>query len=158
MERRTVHSLALEAAAHTLVLFFKRSTLLAAAMHDNKIASYLLVATTDELRRAQQHSLLMSRSAECRVTTFLLDLSKRLGKTKYLDLPMSHQDIADHLGLTIETLSRTITKLEKSGSITRASCHALVLRNCASLAQIAIGTSGHQEMSDDVQSGHRITW
>jgi CRP/FNR family nitrogen fixation transcriptional regulator len=81
----------------------------------------------------QEHSLLMSRSAECRVTTFLLDLSKRLGKTKYLDLPMSHQDIADHLGLTIETLSRTITKLEKSGLVTRASCRTLVLTNRASL-------------------------
>jgi CRP/FNR family nitrogen fixation transcriptional regulator len=128
-----VHSLALEAAAHTLVLFFKRSALLAAAMQDGRMANYLLFATTNELRRMQEHSLLMSRSAECRVTTFLLDLSKRLGKTKYLDLPMSHQDIADHLGLTIETLSRTITKLEKSGLITRASCRTLVLTNRASL-------------------------
>jgi CRP-like cAMP-binding protein len=75
-----VHSLSLEAATDALVLFFKRSALLAAAMQDSRIASYLLAATTTELRHTQAYSLLMSRSAECRVTTFLIDLSKRLEK------------------------------------------------------------------------------
>lgn len=76
-------------------------------------------------------------SAECRVTTFLIDLSMRMGNSKYLDLPMTRQDTADHLGLTIETLSRVITKLDKSGSIARTSCRTLVLRNGASLAQLS---------------------
>ena len=132
-----VHSLSLEAATDTLVFFFKRSALLAAAMHDSRIASYLLAATTDELRRTQASLLLVSRSAECRVTTFLIDLSMRMGNSKYLDLPMSHQDIADYLGLTIETLSRTITTLEKFGSIARSSCRTLILRNHASLKRIS---------------------
>jgi CRP/FNR family transcriptional regulator, nitrogen fixation regulation protein len=132
-----IHSLSLEAATDTLVFFLKRSALLAAAIRDGRIATYLLTATTNELRRVQDHSLLLSRLAECRVATFLIDLSMRLQKTSSLDLPMSHQDIADHLGLTIETLSRTITTLEKSGSIARSSCRTLVLRNCASLAQIS---------------------
>ena len=130
-----VHSLSVEAATDALVVFLKRSVLHDVAMQDNRIASYLLAATTHELQRLQDHSLLLSRPAECRVATFLIGLSMRLGKTEYLDLPMSHQDIADHLGLTIETLSRTITKLEKSGSIERASCRALVLRNRASLVR-----------------------
>ena len=97
-----VHSLSLEAATDTLVFFLKRSALLAAAIRDGRIATYLLAATTNELRRLQDHSLLLSRRAECRVATFLIDLSVRLGTTSYLDLPMSHQDIADHLGFTIE--------------------------------------------------------
>ena len=132
-----VHSLSLEAAANTLVFFFKRSALLAAAVRDSRIATYLLAATTNELRRVQEHSLLLSRLAEFRVAAFLVDLSMRLGTTSYLDLPMSHQDIADHLGFTIETLSRNITRLEKSGSIARSSCQTLVLRNRASLAQLS---------------------
>ena len=132
-----VHSLSLEAATNTLVFFLKRSALHAAAIRDGRIATYLLAATTNELRRVQEHSLLLSRLAECRVATFLIDLSMRLGTTSYLDLPMSHQDIADHLGFTIETLSRTITTMEKSGSIARSSGRTLVLRNRASLAQIA---------------------
>jgi CRP/FNR family nitrogen fixation transcriptional regulator len=131
-----LHSLSLEAATDTLVLFFKRSALLAAAANDRRIASYLLAATTDELRRTQASLLLVSRSAECRVVTFLINMSMRLESTSHLDLPMSRQDIADHLGLTIETLSRTITTLEKSGSIARSSCRTLVLRNRASLARI----------------------
>ena len=125
------------AATDTLVVFLKRSALLAAAIRDGRIATYLLAATTNELRRVQEHSLLLSRRAECRVATFLIDLSMRLGTTGYLDLPMSHQDIADHLGFTIETLSRTITTMEKSGSIARLSGRILVLRNRTSLAEIA---------------------
>ena len=131
------HSLSLEAATDTLVLFLKRSALLAAALQDHRVASYLLAVTTNELRRTQEHSLLMARSAECRVATFLIDLSRRLRKTESLDLPMSGQDIADHLGLSGETLSRTITALEKSGSIARSSCRALILRNRAALIQIS---------------------
>ena len=126
-----IHSLSEEAATDALVLFLKRSTLLA-----TRIASYLLAATTNELRRVQEHSLLLSRLAKCRVATFLIDLSMRMGNSNYLDLPMSHLDIADHLGLKIETVSRTITELVKSGSIARASYRALVLRDRASLVRI----------------------
>jgi CRP/FNR family nitrogen fixation transcriptional regulator len=130
------HPLAAEAATNALVLYLKRSALLAVAARDSRIASFLLAATTNELRRTQEHALLMSRSARCRVATFLLDLSRRLGTAKYLDLPMSHQDIADHLGLTIETVSRTITELERSELIARISPRTLVLLNRASLFRL----------------------
>ena len=54
----------------------------------------------------------------------------RLGKAQYLDVPMSHQDIADYLGVTIETLSRSITDLERSGLISRvSSLRRLLLQN-----------------------------
>ena len=51
---------------------------------------------------------MLGRLATCRVATFLVDLSTRMGKPKYLKLPMSLVDIADHLGLKMETVSRTI--------------------------------------------------
>jgi CRP/FNR family transcriptional regulator, nitrogen fixation regulation protein len=130
------HLLSAEAATNAMVLFLKRTALLAVAARDSRIASFLLAATTNELRRTQEHALLMSRSARCRVATFLLDLSRRLGTAKYLDLPMSHQDIADHLGLTIETVSRTITELERSELIARISPRTLVLLNRASLLRL----------------------
>jgi CRP/FNR family nitrogen fixation transcriptional regulator len=53
----------------------------------------------------------------------------RLGQPKYLDVPMSYQDIADYLGLTIETLSRSITDLERSGLVSRVSGRKLLLQN-----------------------------
>ena len=84
------------------------------ASQENRVAFFLLRATTDELERAQDHISLMSKSTKCRVATFLTDLWVRLGRPEYLDVPMSHQDIADHLCLTIETVSRAISDLERS--------------------------------------------
>jgi CRP/FNR family transcriptional regulator, nitrogen fixation regulation protein len=129
-------ALSAEAATDAMVLFIKRSGLLSLAARESRVSSFLLAVTTGELRRAREHGLLMNRNAKCRVATFLTDLSKRLGKTGSIDLPMSHQDIADHLGLTIETLSRTITGLEQSGVIARASPRTLTVRNQYSLTRL----------------------
>jgi CRP/FNR family transcriptional regulator, nitrogen fixation regulation protein len=130
------HSLSVEAATDAIVVFFKRRALLSIASRESRIASSLLAATTNELRRTQEHALLISKSAGCRVATFLTDLWTRLGKTKQIDLPMSHQDIADHLGLTIETVSRVITNMERSGLVRRVSHQKLILQNRLALEQM----------------------
>lgn len=75
-----------------------------------------------ELNQAQNHMVLLGRrSAEEKVATFLIGWRDRLaqlkGPTRIVPLPMSWQDIADFLGLTIETVSRTFTKLERDGVI-----------------------------------------
>jgi CRP/FNR family nitrogen fixation transcriptional regulator len=132
----SIHLISAEAVTDTLILFFKRNALLSAAVRDTKIASYLLDAATNDLRHGQEHSLLLGRLATCRVATFLMDLSTKMGNPKYLKLPMTLLDIADHLGLKMETVSRTIAALEKSGSIARTSYRTLLLRNRASLARI----------------------
>jgi CRP/FNR family nitrogen fixation transcriptional regulator len=130
------HALSIEAATDALILFFKRSVLLSVAAREQKVANFLLASTTSELRRIQEHSLLINRSAKCRVASFLLDLSARTDETSDVDLPMSHHDIADHLGLSIETVSRTITGLERASLIERASVRKVVLRNRPALARI----------------------
>ena len=132
------HQLSAEAATDAMILFFKRSALASIAVSESKIANFLLNTMTNELRRIQEHSLLISRNAKCRLASFLLDLSTRMGKTKEIDLPMSHQDVADHLGITIETVSRTITELERSGLIERVSSRALTLRNRAALSRMLV--------------------
>jgi CRP/FNR family nitrogen fixation transcriptional regulator len=122
--------LSIEAATDTELLFIKRKGLVSLAAQNVRIANVLLTATTNELARAQEHVLLMSKSAKCRVATFLTDLWVRLGKAKYLDVPMLHPDIADYLGLTTETLSRSITDLERAGLIARVpSARRLMLQN-----------------------------
>jgi CRP/FNR family transcriptional regulator, nitrogen fixation regulation protein len=125
----STHAFSVEAATDAMVLFLKRSTLQSIASRESRIASFLQAATINELRRTQEHTLLMSRDATYRVAAFLTDLWARLGKPEYLDLPMSHGDIADHLGLTIETLSRTITRMERAGIVARGPNHGLFLRN-----------------------------
>jgi CRP/FNR family transcriptional regulator, nitrogen fixation regulation protein len=130
-------SLSVEAATDTEVLFIKRKGLVSLASRDARIANILLRATTNELARAQEHVLLMNKSAKCRAATFLTDLWVRLGKAQYLDVPMSHQDIADYLGVTIETLSRSITDLERSGLISRvSSLRRLLLQNHFGLRRV----------------------
>lgn len=75
-----------------------------------------------ELSQARDHMVLLGRrSADEKVATFLLGWRERLvaleGLSDTVPLPMSRQDIADYLGLTIETVSRTFTKLERQGVI-----------------------------------------
>jgi CRP/FNR family nitrogen fixation transcriptional regulator len=130
------HALSIEAATDAMILLFKRSALLAIAAREQKVASFLLTASAGELRRLQEHSLRINRSAKYRVAGFLLDLSTRIDETTELDLPMSHQDIADHLGLSIETVSRTITELERACLVERVSAKAILLRNRAALARL----------------------
>jgi CRP/FNR family transcriptional regulator len=69
-----------------------------------------------ELAQAQDHMLLLGRrSAEEKVAAFLLGQRARWaplhGLSARVDLPMTRQDIGDYLGLTLETVSRTMTKL-----------------------------------------------
>lgn len=78
--------------------------------------------TVQELNQARDHMVLLGRrSAEEKVATFLVGWRNRLadlmGMSDMVQLPMSRQDIADYLGLTIETVSRTFTKLEREGII-----------------------------------------
>jgi len=75
-----------------------------------------------ELSQARDHLVLLGRrSAEEKVATFLIAwrnrLTRQTGPSAAVHLPMSRQDIADYLGLTIETVSRTFTKLEREGVI-----------------------------------------
>ena len=130
-------ALSVEAAADAMVLFIKRAGLLSIALQESRVASFLLATTTNDLQRSFEHSLLMNKSATCRVGTFLADLWRRSGKLKYLDLPVSHRDIADYLGLTIETVSRTITAMERSGLISRVSARRLIMRNEMALERLS---------------------
>jgi CRP/FNR family transcriptional regulator, nitrogen fixation regulation protein len=75
-------SLSIEAATDSEVLFIKRSGLLSLASRDVRVANVLLTAASNEIARAQEHVLLMSKSAKCRAATFLTDLWGAAGKGK----------------------------------------------------------------------------
>lgn len=86
----------------------------------------------DEMEAAQDQMVLLARkSAEERVCSFLLLIARRTGAVvdvaPVIEIPMTRLDIADFLGLTIETVSRTITKLTARGLISPAGRHALKL-------------------------------
>jgi CRP/FNR family nitrogen fixation transcriptional regulator len=128
------HSLSCEAVANTIVLVFKRSVVVERAKSDANVARKLWEITAAELGRAQEHVLQLVRSAEERVSSFLLGMAARGRLANEFELPMSRQDIADHLGLTIETVSRTMTQFTDAGFIGLPSSRRVVLRNRPALA------------------------
>jgi CRP/FNR family nitrogen fixation transcriptional regulator len=88
------------------------------AFRQNELASELLPVALQDLVRAQEHLLVLGRqSAVERVAAFLIDMSERQGGLRMIELPMSRTDIADYLGLTIETISRVLSKLRQKGII-----------------------------------------
>ena len=80
--------------------------------------------------------LLGRKTAQERVAAFLLNLAERTPTPGVIDLPMSRSDIADYLGLTIETVSRTLTQLEKTAAIELPTSRRIVLRNRSALSRL----------------------
>jgi CRP/FNR family transcriptional regulator, nitrogen fixation regulation protein len=106
------------------------------AARDNEVARYMWALTARELQRVQAHMLLLIKSAQERVATFLLEMAERVSVQGTVELAMSRQDIADYLGLTIETVSRTLTQLEKTATIEVSSSRRIVLRNHSALSRL----------------------
>ena len=128
------HTLSAEAIGDAKVLVVKRSALNALAGRDASVAQQLFALTGRELHRVQDRILLLIKNARERVASFLLEMVERASENNTIELPMSRQDIADYLGLTIETVSRTLTSLETASAIeVSASSRRIVLRNRAAL-------------------------
>jgi CRP/FNR family nitrogen fixation transcriptional regulator len=130
------HSSAAEAISDVKVLVIKRSALDALAGRDASVARELFALTARELRRVQDRILLLVKSAQERVAGFLLEMAKRASGGNAIDLPMSRQDIADYLGLTIETVSRTLTSLETTATIDVPTSRRIVLRDRSALTRM----------------------
>ena len=108
----------------------------------------LLEVASNELVAAQEQMLLLGRkTARERLASFLIDratlpvrcLGHRPGVAETVLLPMTRSDIADYLGLTIETVSRTLTKLKGEGLIDIPSSAEVVIRRHNMLESIATG-------------------
>ncbi len=114
------------------------------ARKDPAIAIRMFETVSDQLNSANDHLVsVVQRSATERVASFLFDLSKR-NETRALndtaiELPMTRTDIADFLGLTIETVSRTFTKLRMLGLIAIEQCTSITLLDLDELRRLADG-------------------
>lgn len=107
-----------EAMQKSDIVVAKRSVILLIALRDGAFATELWQASGKALAKAQSRLLLLGRkNARERVAAFLMEMAERTGDDETINLPMSRLDIADYLGLTIETVSRTISCMEHDATI-----------------------------------------
>ncbi|HWY62413.1 MAG TPA: cyclic nucleotide-binding domain-containing protein [Rhizomicrobium sp.] len=129
-----------EAVTEVSLIAFPRGCFDRLARENAGARHQLLRHMSESLQMAQQHLFVLGcQKANERVASFLLRLADRLDVMcgDRIDLTMSRQDIADHLGLTIETISRSITALRGSGVILVPNAHQIILRDMAALRVLA---------------------
>lgn len=123
---------------------FKREAYRALVKETPSLEAALLERANHELAAAHNQMVLLGRkTAQERLATFLLDLPSkdpaRFDGPNHVRLPMSRSEIADYLGLTIETVSRALTKLKTQGLIRLTALNDLTVVNSAALRRMAEG-------------------
>ena len=138
METGEQHRFSAEAADSATVMTYRRRGFASLAHDDPALGSQIMSCMMHSLERAHDHMLLLGRkTAQEKIATFLLGMAARISTTDRFDLPMQRSDIADHLGLTIETVSRTLTRMVKDGLIKLATAgRSIVLSDMAALRRL----------------------
>lgn len=131
-----------EAVTRVTVRRFGRNRFQEEILRQPELREQLFSRLSDELAAAQDQMVLLSRkNAEERVCNFLLLMTRRVAQAcpamPVVELPMTRLDMADYLGLTIETVSRTMTKLASRGVIAPAGRHSVVIVKPVTLASLA---------------------
>ena len=110
------HKLTIEAVDSSAMAILPRSACRIRMNDDPRLNAALFDGATRALTLSIDHMMMIGRSsAEERLAWFLTMLSGRYPNARLLDLAMQRQDIADYLGLTIETVSRTFTLFRDRG-------------------------------------------
>ena len=124
LENAAVHHFTAEAIVRTKVRLVKRQSLDLIAKQDVLIVRDLLDTVSINLQHAQDHMLLLGRKTALeRVSAFILEMDKRLAIAGFFALPMNRRDIADYLGLTLETVSRALHQLNDKGILGFLNCN-----------------------------------
>ncbi|MEY9182995.1 CRP/FNR family nitrogen fixation transcriptional regulator [Bradyrhizobium sp. USDA 326] len=112
LENGATHRFTAEAIVETRVRITRRRSLLDATRDREGGVAKVIGLVTQSLQHAENHMLLLGRKTALeRVAAFLLEMDERLSQPDVMILPMSRRDIADYLGLTLETVSRAFSSL-----------------------------------------------
>jgi CRP/FNR family transcriptional regulator len=140
------YSCAAAAIADSTVISYPRRRVETLIEQQPAVGRDLLAVVSRDLSAAQDQMLLLGRKAALeRLASFLLQLARRLGApvaaNQKLNLFMTRTDIADHLGLTMETVSRGLNRLKRLGAIDLPSPVCVVLRDPDMLIQMEQGSA-----------------
>jgi CRP/FNR family nitrogen fixation transcriptional regulator len=137
-EQGAVHRFSAEAIGESELIVASRASIERMAEQDGHAARELWAMTARQLGRVCDHMLMLGRKGAFeRVVAFLLEMSARDRQSQNVNLPMSRTDIADYLGLTIETVSRCFSKLDRSHAIELDGARKVKLRDVRALEAIA---------------------
>ena len=128
-----------EAVTDVLLRRYPRRIVEAQAKSHAALALWLRALTVANLRTAHRQIVLLGRkTAAERIASFLLEMDRRSApiEGQPLELPMSRTDIADHLGLSIETVCRNLTHLQRKGTLAILRS-GIELRNRVALLEMA---------------------
>jgi CRP/FNR family transcriptional regulator len=137
------HACSVEAVSRVVMIRYPRHLLEAAVQSDPGLVHRLFRLACAELGRAQEQILLLGRkTAAERIASFLLRLAATGdgdAEQPVVTLAMSRLDIADHLGLTIETVSRTLSRFRRDGLIALRDRQEIALRRLDRIRALAEG-------------------
>jgi CRP/FNR family nitrogen fixation transcriptional regulator len=137
-ETGSVHKLTAEAVTPCAVIAYRRPKVDILPDSDKTLSRELLNFAMRGMAKAQEHSLLLGRrGAMEKVAGFLLTWVGGNSNRKTITLAMTRQDIADYLGLTIETVSRTLSQMERDRVIDLPSARQIQLLNLEMLEDLA---------------------
>jgi len=133
-----VHRFTAEAIVNTTVWIANRRSLLARLTEgDIPAANSVRHLVTRTLEHAENHLLLLGRQTSLeKVAAFLLEIDRRLGQPNVMVLPMGRRDIADYLGMTLETVSRSLSVFRDERILSfRETNRKIVLHDRSKLAE-----------------------
>lgn len=142
LDMRAEHTLTAEALGDVVVMRCPRAQLERLSDELPSLRKTLMAMVCRELTAAQEHLVMLGRqTAKERVASFLLLIAQRRSarRREKIALPMGRQDIADYLGLTIETVCRALTDLKRERLIAIPDRHHVVLSDIDALAAVAEG-------------------
>jgi CRP/FNR family transcriptional regulator, nitrogen fixation regulation protein len=126
------HRLSAEAVCDCTLIPYRRRGV--ESLQDEVLSQQLFSYAMQSFARAQEHSLLLGRrSAVEKVAAFLIEWAEHSPAGDTVSLAMTRQDIADYLGLTIETVSRTLSQLERDAIIELPTARQIRLKDMAAL-------------------------
>ncbi len=132
------HRLSAEAVNDCTLVSYRRRGVDRLALTDAVLSQRLLSFAMQGLSRSQDHALLLGRkSAMEKVAAFLLEWSHHSLGEQTVTLAMTRQDIADYLGLTIETVSRTLSHMERNALIELSTARDIRLIDKAALSRLS---------------------
>lgn len=136
------HSFTAEAVADTVLICYPQRQIERLGEERLSLRKRFTALLTKRVRDIQNHLVMLGRqTAKEKVASFLVVLIEHDGceNGALLDVPMSRQDIADYLGLTIETVCRVLSAMKREGLIGIPNLHQLIVKNAETLYALAEG-------------------